>query len=238
MINTTTAARCRRPSGDARWVTPAQTDLFLCSVFSVLSHFRTFLDIDLSLFISLSTGRVEIRFTMAQWNAVTAFRASRAECLSVVQPRPWNHCCIYTHTHTHKRPRFWTTKTVSSGWIKRGGGRRAEWQPSLPRSRYGTQALSPSPQGEFSSFYFWNSQYCYFLQGVGDLGKAVHAFWEDERLRPVDMYIHGLDGRLGSRRTARACVGWVQEYGGHVANVPLECIARNKQTRCSSPFTS
>ncbi|KAK1474985.1 hypothetical protein CTAM01_15766 [Colletotrichum tamarilloi] len=132
------------------------------------------------------------------------------------------------YIYTHKRPRFWTTKTVSSGLIKRGGGRRAEWQPSLPRSRYGTQALSPSPQGEFSSFYFWNSQYCYFLQGVGDLGKAVHAFWEDERVRPVDMYIHGLDGRLGSRRTARACVGWVQEYGEHVANVPLGCIARNK----------
>ncbi|KAK1689042.1 hypothetical protein BDP55DRAFT_427211 [Colletotrichum godetiae] len=92
----------------------------------------------------------------------------------------------------------------------------------------------------FSLLLSWNFYNLVdFLHGVGDLGRAMHAFWEDERVRPVDMYIHGLDGWSVRFKTHSTRLRWMgsrrrRAYG----KCPTGCIARNKQTRCSSPSTS
>lgn len=98
---------------------------------------------------------------------------------------------LLLYIYTHKRPRFWTTKTVSSGWIKRGGGRRAEWQPSLPRSRYGTQALCSALREEsfltlFLEFYnlvfscevlgIWDCYACFLGRRKGSSRRHVYTW--------------------------------------------------------------
>ncbi|KAK1634270.1 hypothetical protein BDP81DRAFT_56436 [Colletotrichum phormii] len=222
MISINTAARCSRPGGNTPGHTRAARSIPMLRYlrFTVTSRLSS-TSTDFYFYLSLSrsgrdtfhNGSVECGDSISRLKSRMPFGGATEALKTLLY--------IYTHTHTHThtnghvsgQPKQFPadgSKGVVGG--ERNGNRRSRGPDMVHRRCF------PLRKEIFLPFYFWNFyNLVIFLHGVGDLGRAIHALWEDERVRPVDMYIHGLDGwlvrfkthstrlrRMGSR-TRRAC---------------------------------